>query len=99
MVLMELSVVPLGKGESVSAYVAQCVALIDQSGLDYQLNAMGTIVEGELPRVLSLAQQCVELMAQHSDRVTASIKLDYRKGASGRIAAKVASVQAKLDGN
>lgn len=99
MVLMELSVVPLGKGESVSAYVAQCVALIDQSGLDYQLNAMGTIVEGELPRVLSLAQQCVELMAQHSDRVTASIKLDYRKGASGRIAAKVASVQAKLNGN
>lgn len=96
MVLMELSVVPLGKGESVSAHVAQCVELIARSGLDYQLNAMGTIVEGELPELLAILQQCMDLMAEHSDRVTASVKLDSRAGASGRIRGKVASVESKL---
>ncbi|TWT74614.1 hypothetical protein Pla123a_34380 [Posidoniimonas polymericola] len=99
MVLMELSVVPLGQGESVSQYVAQCVDVIAQSGLDYELNAMGTVVEGELPQLLAIIQQCVDLMSRHSDRVTASVKLDHRAGASGRIRGKVASVETKLAAN
>ena len=96
MVLLELSVFPMGHGESVSAYVAQCVELIDQSGLDYELHAMGTIVEGELPEVLALMQKCVEKVAESSDRVTCTAKLDYRKGAAGRLAGKVDSVEQKL---
>ena len=51
MVLLEMSITPLGKGESVSQYVAECVELVEQSGLDYELHAMGTIVEGELDEV------------------------------------------------
>lgn len=98
MVLLELSVVPLGVGQSVSQQVAECVELIDRSGLPYELNAMGTIVEGELDEVLEVMRQCVELMAKHSDRVTCQAKLDYRKGASGRIRGKVESVQKKLGG-
>ena len=58
MVLLEMSITPLGVGESVSAYVAECVDLIDRSGLDYELHAMGTIVEGELDQVLEL-MRCV----------------------------------------
>lgn len=96
MVLLELSVVPLGRGESVSSYVAECVDLIDHSGLPYELNAMGTIIEGELGEVLDLTRRCVKLMAKHSDRVTCSAKLDYRKGASGRLKSKVTSVQTKI---
>ena len=96
MVLLELSVVPLGQGESVSAHVADCVSLIDQSGLDYELHAMGTIVEGELPEVLDVLRRCMEKVAQSSDRVTCTAKLDYRKGQSGRLKSKVASVASKL---
>lgn len=96
MVLLELSVVPMGCGESVSPYVAQCVDLIDQSGLDYELHAMGTIVEGELPEVLQLMQACIEKVAESSDRVTCTAKLDYRKGAAGRLASKVDSVEQKI---
>jgi uncharacterized protein (TIGR00106 family) len=96
MVLLEMSVVPLGRGESVSQYVAECVALIDQSGLDYELHSMGTIVEGELPAVLALMQACIEKMAEHSDRVSCSAKLDYRRGKQGRLTAKIESVEQKL---
>jgi uncharacterized protein (TIGR00106 family) len=96
MVLLEMSITPLGKGESVSQYVAECVELVEQSGLDYELNAMGTIVEGELSQVLDLMRRCIEQMATHSDRVTCAAKLDYRRGQSGRLKSKVASVAQKL---
>jgi len=96
MVLLEMSIVPMGVGESVSAQVAECVDWVDQSGLDYELHAMGTIVEGELPVVLALMQQCIEKMAVHSDRVTCTAKLDFRRGKSGRLKSKVESVEQKL---
>lgn len=91
-----MSIVPLGTGESVSQYVAECVGLIDQSGLAYELHSMGTIVEGELSQVLALLQQCVEHLAKTHPRVTCTAKLDYRAGASGRLVSKVESVREKL---
>lgn len=96
MVLLEMSIVPMGVGDSVSQYVAECVNLVDQSGLQYELHSMGTIVEGELPEVLALMRQCIEQMATHSDRVTCAAKLDYRRGESGRLRSKVSSVEQKL---
>ena len=96
MVLLEMSITPLGVGESVSQYVAECVDLVDRSGLDYELHAMGTIVEGELDQVLDLMRQCIELTARHSDRISCSAKLDYRRGRTGRLKSKVASVEEKL---
>lgn len=96
MVLLEMSVSPLGAGESVSGAVARCLELIDQSGLPYELHAMGTIVEGELDEVVQLMQSCIELMAAEHPRVSCIAKLDYRRGAEGRLRGKVASVEAKL---
>lgn len=94
--LLEMSIVPLGLGESVSQSVARCIELVERSGLDYELHAMGTIVEGELTEVLSLMQQCMEEVARDADRVTCTAKVDLRKGAQGRIKSKVASVKKKL---
>ena len=96
MVLLEMSIVPMGAGDSVSKYVAQCVDLVDQSGLDYEVHAMGTIVEGELADVLGLMQACIEKMAEHSERVSCAAKLDFRRGQQGRLTAKVDSVEQKL---
>lgn len=96
MVLLEFSISPLGKGESVSAYVARSLEIIERSGLDYRLHAMGTIVEGELAPVLAVMQQCIEAMAADCDRVTCTAKLDFRRGASGRLVSKVAAVEQHL---
>lgn len=96
MVLLEMSIVPLGAGESVSQYVAECVGIIDNSGLDYELHSMGTIIEGPLDEVLGVMRLCMEHIANHGHRVTCTAKLDYRKGTSGRLKSKVASVEQKL---
>lgn len=96
MALLEMSIVPLGEGESVSRYVAQCVDLVDRSGLPYELHAMGTIVEGELAEVLDLMQRCIEQVAESANRVTCTAKIDYRQGTAGGIQSKVASVEKHL---
>ena len=84
MVLMEFSIFPIGRGESLSPYVARTLDLIDKSGLNYRLTAMGTIVEGEIDQVLDLMRRCLEALAADCDRVSCSAKLDYRRGAESR---------------
>jgi uncharacterized protein (TIGR00106 family) len=96
MVLLEFSMSPLEKGPSVGEYVARSLKIIDESGLDYRLHAMGTIVEGEIDEVLGVLKQCLATMAADCERVTCTAKLDYRRGHTGRLKAKVASVEERL---
>lgn len=99
MVLLEFSISPLEKGASVSEYVARSLEIIDASGLDYRLHAMGTIVEGDLDQVLDVLRTCMQAMAADCERITCTAKMDYRRGYSGRLASKVDSVEAKLGKN
>jgi uncharacterized protein (TIGR00106 family) len=96
MVLLEFSIAPLEKGPSVSDYVARSLRIIAASGLDYRLHAMGTIIEGEVDQVLEVFRQCLAAITADCDRVSCTMKLDYRAGASGRLSTKVASVEEKV---
>ena len=96
MVLLEFSMSPFDKGESVSKYVSRSLEIIDKSGVDYRLNAMGTILEGEWDEVMAVVQQCYEKMSSDCKRITCSIKIDYREGKKGRLASKVASIESQL---
>jgi uncharacterized protein (TIGR00106 family) len=96
MVLLEFSMSPMGKGESVSTFVARSLEIVDSSGLDYRLNPMGTVLEGEWDEVFKVVRDCFEAMRADCDRITCSIKVDYRKGASGRLESKVRSVEERI---
>ncbi len=96
MVLLEFSMSPLGQGESVGHYVARSLDIIDKSGVPYRLNPMGTVLEGEWEEVFGVVQQCYERMKQDCTRISCTIKVDYRQGASGRLDSKVASVEQRL---
>lgn len=96
MVLLEFSMSPLGAGESVGQYVARSLEVVEASGLDYRLHAMGTVLEGEWDEVFDVVRRCYETMSEDCDRVSVSIKVDARKGATGRLASKVRSVEEKL---
>ena len=96
MVLLEFSMSPMNKGESVSPYVARSLDIIDKSGLPYQLTPMGTIIEGEWDEVMAVVTACFKIMSSDCERIGTHIKIDYRAGPGGRINSKVASVEAKL---
>ncbi|MCC6544877.1 MAG: MTH1187 family thiamine-binding protein [Nitrospirae bacterium] len=95
-ILLEFSMTPLTKGESVSKYVARSLDIIDKSGLEYRLNPMGTVIEGEWDEVFEVVKKCLDRMRKDCDRISASIKVDYRKGKAGRIKTKIESVEKKL---
>lgn len=96
MVLLEFSMSPLSQGESVGAWVARSLDIIDRSGLPYQLTPMGTIIEGEWAEVMAVVDACFQAMQADCSRISTSIRIDYRAGPGGRLKGKVASVERRL---
>ena len=54
MILLEFSMSPMDKGESVSEQVSRSLKIIDDSGVPYRLNPMGTVLEGEFDEVMGV---------------------------------------------
>jgi uncharacterized protein (TIGR00106 family) len=94
--LLELSVIPLGRGRSISADVADLVKIIDASGLDYRLTAAGTILEGGWDQVMEVARKCHAEMRKKTERVVTFMKVDDYGDRTGRLTAAVASVEGKV---
>lgn len=93
-VLLEFAMFPTDKGESISPYVSKVIKMIHESGVTYQLTAMGTIIETEtLPEALAIVQQSYDILEPNCDRVYASLKFDIRKGKSKCLTQKIKSVE------
>ncbi len=95
--IVEFAIVPLDKGESLSEHVSKVLDIVDESGVDYKLTPMGTIVEGEWNEIMDLIKRCHEHVREVSKRVETRIIIDDREGAKGRITGKIESVKSKLD--
>ena len=97
-VLMEFSMFPTDKGESVSPYVSEVIRMIRESGVSYRLTPMGTIIETEkLSEALAIVEQAEQVLSrQECRRIYSSIKLDIRAGKSGRMEGKIRSVEEKI---
>ena len=95
--LVEFAMFPTDSGESKSGYVARVIEIVRESGLPYQLTAMGTIIEGEsVSEVFAVIEKAYESLQIDCNRVYSVVKIDYRKGPVGRLEKKVASVESKL---
>jgi len=97
-VLLELSMFPLDKGESVGQYVSGVVQVIRDAGVDYQLAPMGTIIETDnLQQALALVEKAYDTLESIGcNRVYSVMKFDIRKGESGRLEQKIRSVTEKI---
>ncbi|MEX2479987.1 MAG: MTH1187 family thiamine-binding protein [Gammaproteobacteria bacterium] len=99
-VMVDLCVVPMGVGVSVSAYVAECERLIDAAGLSHQLHPYGTVIEGEWDAVFAVVKQCHERVhALGAPRVFTSLKVGTRTDREQTMQDKVDSVTRKLAGD
>jgi len=94
--LAEFSIVPLGKGKHLSKCVAEALSLVDESGLDYRLHAMGTEVEGSWDEVMGLIRRCHQRAAKRCERVYTQIKIDDFRGRTGMLRSKVKAVERKV---
>ncbi|MCK4326001.1 MTH1187 family thiamine-binding protein [bacterium] len=100
MVIVEINIIPLGtKTPSVSKYIANALKVIErEKDIKYELTPMGTIIEGELDKILDLAKRIHK--ATFSDkvkRVVTTIKIDERRNKNSSMIKKVKSVKEKLE--
>jgi uncharacterized protein (TIGR00106 family) len=93
--IAHFTVVPMGK-ESLSEDVAHVIDLVDTSGIEYRLTAMGTIVEGDPDEVWGLLRKCHETMRASAKRVITTISIDDREGKSGAIESKIDRIEKRL---
>jgi uncharacterized protein (TIGR00106 family) len=99
MAIVEVTVVPLGtKTPSVSQYVARAVRILErEKDLKYETTAMGTIIEGDLDRILAAVRKMHEgVFVEGVARVTTTIKIDDRRDKDQSMKDKVESVKNKL---
>ncbi len=67
--LMELTVIPLGRGRSLSGDIAELIGLIDDSGLPYKATEFGTLIEGSWEQLMGVAKKCHTAVRNQTDRV------------------------------
>ena len=96
-VIVDLCVVPLGVGLSVSREVAACQKVLDEAGLHPVLHAYGTNIEGEWDEVFTAIKRCHEVVhGMGSPRISTTIKLGTRTDRDQSMEDKVRSVEQRL---
>lgn len=96
-VIIDLTIVPLGVGVSLSKYVAACEKVLNEAGLKTQLHANGTNIEGEWDDVFSAVKKCHEVVHQMgAPRITTNIKLGTRTDRDQTMDDKIISVRSKM---
>jgi uncharacterized protein (TIGR00106 family) len=94
--LLEFSIFPVGTGSSIGDQLAEVLKIVDESGLPYKVNPMGTVVEGEWDDLMNLVKNCHKTILKNSDRVVTRISVDDRKDKPNRLEEKVKSVEQRI---
>jgi len=96
-VLVDLCIVPIGVGVSLSRYIAECEKILAEAGLKTSLHSYGTDIEGEWEDVFAAIRLCHEKVhAMGAPRISTTIKLGTRTDRNQTMEDKVESVRSKL---
>jgi uncharacterized protein (TIGR00106 family) len=96
-VIVDLCVIPLGVGVSVSPYVAACERIIAEAGLEHQMHANGTNLEGDWDEVFAAVKRCHEVLhGMGVPRISSTLRVGTRTDREQTMADKVRSVREKL---
>ncbi len=96
-VIIDLCVVPVGVGVSVSKYVAACQNIFEEMNLTYKMHAYGTNIEGEWEDVMAAVKRCHEAVHDMgAPRISSTMRLGTRTDRNQTMEDKVKSVEGKL---
>ena len=96
-VLVDLCIVPIGVGVSLSPYIAACQKVLTEAGLKTSLHSYGTDIEGEWDAVFAAVRRCHEVVhGMGAPRITTTIKLGTRTDREQTMEDKIDSVKEKM---
>jgi uncharacterized protein (TIGR00106 family) len=95
--IVDLCVIPLGVGTSVSKYVAACEEILAAAGLEHRLHGYGTNIEGDWDEVMAAVKACHEKVhAMGAPRVSSTLRVGTRTDRDQTVRDKIRSVEEKL---
>lgn len=96
-VILDLCIVPIGVGVSLSPYVAACEKVLTEAGLKTVLHSNGTNIEGEWDKVFATVRRCHEIVHEMgAPRIFTVMKVGTRTDRAQTMGEKIKSVEAKL---
>ena len=95
MIIAGLTIIPIGKGTSLSKYVKTAVKSIKESGVRYQSNAMGTVIEAEdLDTIFDVVKKAHNSVANiGAERIVTFLEIDDRKDKKATIETKLEAIK------
>jgi uncharacterized protein (TIGR00106 family) len=96
-VIVDVSIIPLGVGLSLSPYVAECEKIFKEAGLTTMLHANGTNIEGEWDKVFEAIKKCHERLHQMGvPRISSNVRIGTRIDKDQSMIDKIKSVEEKM---
>ena len=96
-VLVDVCVVPMGVGVSVSKYVVEYEKIFAAAGLNHQMHSYGTNVEGDWDEVMAAIKQCHEVVHEMGvPRIGTTIRMGTRTDRDQSMQDKIDSVNSKM---
>jgi len=96
-VLVDLCVIPIGVGVSLSPYIAECEKILTEASLKTSLHSYGTNIEGDWDEVFAAIKRChKKVHAMGAPRISTTIKMGTRVDRAQTMEEKVESVKSKL---
>lgn len=96
-VIVDISIIPLGVGLSLSPYVAECEKIFKEAGLTTMLHANGTNIEGEWDDVFAAIKKCHERLHEMGvPRISSNVRISTRTDKAQTMMDKIKSVEEKL---
>ncbi len=98
-VIVDFCVIPLGVGDSLAPYIAECQRILIDMELNHSLHAYGTNIEGEWEVVMEAIKRCHNRIHEMgAPRITSTLKIGTRTDCEDSMARKIESVQRVLGG-
>ncbi len=95
--IADIAIVPIGVGVSLSRYVAACEQVLQEAGLNPQLHANGTNVEGDWDTIFEALKRCHQVVHEMgAPRISTTIRVGTRVDRAQSMDEKIASVKAHL---
>ncbi|MFQ5651549.1 MAG: MTH1187 family thiamine-binding protein [bacterium] len=93
--MVQFSILPVSDNRHLSEPISKAVKIVHDSGLEYRLTPMGTLIKGEWQDVMAVIKKCHEAVRHDFDRVMTHIKIDDVKDHESSFDEKVKSVEEK----
>jgi len=95
--IVEVSIIPIGVGVSLSEYIAEVFKVIKDSGLKYESHSMGTNIEGDWDEIMPVIKRCHDVLyAMGVERISTTLRISERRDKPYTMRGKMESLEEKI---